>query len=255
MLPGSVNAEWKRFADGIPVIMAIPTDGSLVFLCTFESKNSIEQPEIGEAGVCSNNNFISGKFGNAYLAEHKNNFKVVFPKSIIPAKQGCIEFWAKLYHCSGAIQYSTFFFIAGESPTDIKKKKYWRMALTDNDGWGFGGLAARCANGSSGTGDYGHYTYESVLGDPTVWHHYAVVWSSSGVPGSPYNMQIFLDGKMHGDCLVDYVPITYNPDIFNAPEQNDFQVLWTWVPGGAVAIDNMKIWNYPKVEFKYRFHH
>ncbi|NPV02055.1 MAG: hypothetical protein HPY53_11810 [Brevinematales bacterium] len=235
------------------VVKSATFTSQLLFWCKFESKLSIDTPEIGPSGICSNDSFGPGKYGNAYVADSSEKYGVVFPKSIIPPTQGCIEFWGKLTGCSGNISYNTYFFNAGDGSTDITKKKQWNMVITYNDGWGFGGLASRCANGGAGTGDYGSYTYEGILGDPTAWHHYALVWSSTGVPGSSYNMQIFLDGVKHGDCLVDYVPITYDPYIFNAPLTNNFFLLWTWEPNGTVAIDNLKIWNYPKVNFSDRF--
>jgi hypothetical protein len=212
------------------------------------SQTEVENSEIGLDGTFSGGGFGPGKFGNAYVVDVTGSPLVTFPGGVVPPYRGVIEFWAKLIDLPSAIPW-------GAHPTFasiiIPNVTNFNIGLNSNDGTGNGGLTA-VAGGwfTTGTGSYGSWTYEQVLGVGQAgdWHHYALVWNKDGIPGvadGTKKLAVFLDGEL-------------NSGRWHTPNQN----WWPPIGGqlglvssenplirGICAIDNIKIWNYARTNF------
>lgn len=225
---------------------------SLVLYCTFDDVNSITQPVNGLGGTFLADtiaNFTIGKVGNAYFADKYDHFLVQFPKEVIPANKGCIEFWARLTNPPQYIYNTPTFFFAGNDPYVANYSYY--LTFSWNNGKAGGGLCAHSGfNGFSATGYFENsYSYESIIGETNAWHHYALSWDINGVQGSSWRMQMYVDGIPHGSCQV-IEGENWDPSSLPSPDGTTL-----WILGffgfyeGSVAIDEFKIWNYAKTDF------
>ena len=232
---------------------------SLMLYCTFDVVSSIINPVTGPGGTFNANpetNFTTGQIGNAYMANYMEDKLVIFPKEVIPFNRGCIEFWAKLTDMPEYISLGTSPGFFWALPDPYGEMQYMIM-FNGNDGWGGAGLTARAGVNSAGyaaassTGCWWYgYTYASILGDVNAWHHYALSWDICGVPGSQYKMQIYLDGIPIGDNGIncdggERTPINLDQLTSGALYILDFM----YMEQGSAAIDELKIWNYPKTQF------
>ncbi|MCX7725969.1 MAG: hypothetical protein N2053_03870, partial [Chitinispirillaceae bacterium] len=80
--------------------------------------------------------FVEGKFGKAYMGTLSEGDYATFPKEVIPLKEGCIEFWAKIEGFSGVIPWGgtpIFFHTSLDSQEFI-------LHFNGNDGEGNGGI-------------------------------------------------------------------------------------------------------------------
>jgi hypothetical protein len=92
-------------------------------------------------------------------------------------------------------------------------------------------------------------TYSGILGDPTAWHHYALVWDETW--SEPQRALLFLDGNEVSDYWQDRAPSTLD-DPANYPSQV-FRVIQSSEGQGSIAIDNLVIRNAARLDFSDRF--
>lgn len=123
---------------------------------------------------------------------------VSFPKGVIPADSGKIEFWAKLEGFSGIIPWGgtmPYFFMIMDGVTT------YSIGFNGNDGIGNGGLVGSAGNYSVGTGTWDDtWTYEKIFGEGKVseWHHYTFIWNRNGIPGlSEKRVAIYIDNELN----------------------------------------------------------
>lgn len=173
---------------------------------------------------------------------------VSFPKEVIPVEGGKIDFYAKLSGYSGSIPVggvAPYFFLI----SDGTERSYF-LGFNSNDGAANGGLTGGAGKSHrTGTGFFGDYSYEEVLGSGTVgdWHHYVFQWNKNGIPGvdnGARKVAIFIDGTLHSGnwTVVSGTPGSFDP-FDSCPT---FNLLTIGNPGtvsGGVAIDELKIYD------------
>ena len=191
-----------------------------------------------------------------------NAAEVPFPTGLMQP-QGCIEFWGKI---PGATKETTFpdggnpqFFAMGVGKWVNTFVKY-----TANDGMGTGGLHADLPGSayvSTLPSWSGSARYPDFLGDPSAWHHYALVWSDQGLDAASKALgrrvvsALYVDGR-----LVNPAYGTNGPDrakFLSEFVNNPVVLAFPIVPGRQLAwqnrvdcmIDDFKIWNFPKTDF------
>ncbi len=128
------------------------------------------------------------------------------------------------------------------------------MGFNANDGVYSGGLCGRANPYTVGTGNYGSWSYESILGAGQVeaWHHYALVWNENGISGvldGSKKLAVFLDGQLNSS---KWMPEGAT-NSFDTITNGSFRLLINHLTQGASYIDNLKIWNYAKTNFADRF--
>jgi hypothetical protein len=176
-----------------------------------------------------------------------------FPSNIVPISAGTIDFWAKLEGFSGGIgvgQQITFF-TAGTPPVGGQTKTAWMMAFNANDGSGNGGLTG--AAGSmymTGTGGFGGYSYEQILGAATVnaWHQYTLKWKAAGLPNAggvvepDRKLEIYLDGVLNSTRIyhTDGTPGGFQP---LTGAQFDLVMTQLATLPGKVSLDEFKVYD------------
>jgi hypothetical protein len=213
------------------------------------SRDEIGASRVGAAGIYKGGSFGDGKFGGAFVAAHNEPLMVTFPADAMTADAGCIEFWARLNDFPRELAW-------GQNPTLMRLRasdNQFILHLNGNDGNSRGGLCAQAGPiGGCGTGRYGAWTYEQVLGAGKVgqWHHYALVWDKKGIDGvanGNRRVAIFLDGVLHA---------SEEGNASAAMPSMDGAVLELFynqhVGQGSVSFDNLKLWNYAKTEFSDR---
>jgi hypothetical protein len=186
----------------------------------------------------------------------QESFGVTFPLDVVPTSAGCIEFWAKLVDFPQSLPWFKDPGLIGAGNKDTDPLLRFNL----NDGLSDGGLCARLPGfGSAGTGLFGYWTYARVLGTEAEnvgdWHHYALVWDSSGIPGvsgGTARIAVFVDGQLNTGLWNG----TINPPgPLLLPAEGRLGLLWKPrdTPSGSIVFDNLKIWNYAKTCFNDRF--
>ena len=177
---------------------------ALLYHCTFDSPSSISRPAAGPAGAFLGGEFVPGKKGRALLVKARTPAaEVPFPTGLMQP-EGCIEFWARI---PGATKETRFpdggnpmFFSMGVGKWVNTFVKY-----TANDGFGTGGLHADLPGSayvSSLPSWGGTAAYPDFLGDPSAWHHYALVWSEKGLDAASEALgrrvvsALYVDGRL-----------------------------------------------------------
>jgi hypothetical protein len=234
----------------------------LLYHCTFDDATAIERPAVGPAGKFLGGQFIPGKKGNALLVKAGTPAaEVPFPTGLMQS-QGCIEFWGKI---PGATKDATFpdggnpqFFAMGVGKWVNTFVKY-----TSNDGFGTGGLHADLPGSayvSTLPSWSGSARYPDFLGDPSAWHHYALVWSDQGLDAASEALgrrvvsALYVDGKLvnpaygtngpdRAKFLSEFVD---NPVVLHFPVVPGRQP--EWQNRVDYLIDDFKIWNFPKAD-------
>jgi hypothetical protein len=224
---------------------------SLILYCTFDDVNSITNPVTGPGGTFNANpetNFITGQVGNAYVANYMEDKLVFFPKEVVPAKRGCIELWARLFDMPYFITWGASPALFGPMSWDIWPR--YNIQFNGNTGLGGAGLAGCAGNGEVATNCWWYdYSYSSIIGDVNAWHHYALSWDMCGVPGSQNSIQIYLDGIPLEASMIDCDGGNHTPTAFDAITDDFFIICFQFVEQGSAAVDELKIWNYPKTQF------
>ena len=229
----------------------------LLYHCTFDDASAIEHPATGPVGTFLGGAFEEGKIGNALRVRKGLSSAIVhFDKGVLQPR-GAIEFWAKIendrdhFGDGGDPRFFMMETVPGSETV---------FQLAANDGCGRGGLSIYHQGLSAASEDHCLYpaAYDSVLSGQTKgWHHYALVWDESGIPGLDGSVALaaFIDGTripLHGDTGLAKAPrmaarfrenpatlfFSLNPELnrgFN--NKTDF------------LIDDFKIWNFPKTDF------
>ncbi len=240
-------------------------NNNLVLWNTLGSQNEIENSSVGLNGSFNgsgNAQFVAGISGNAIMAVPIFSIgtapcalpeisvpvsPVSFPKEVFPVNAGKIDFYAKLTGFSGSIPVggvAPHFFLIYDGSF------IYHMGFNANDGAGNGGLVGVAGHSFlTGTGLYGSYTYEQILGAGQVgdWHHYVFQWNKDGIPGIDNGQQklaIFIDGVLNSGRwqVADGSPGTFG-SFTSCPTLN---LITTGNPGdvnGQVAIDEFKIFD------------
>ena len=176
----------------------------MLYHCTFDSPSSITRPAAGPAGRFLGGDFVPGKVGSALRVRKGLSSAIVpFEKGMF-GPRGTIEFWAKIENdreTYGDGGDPRFFMM------ETKPGSETVFQFAANDGCGRGGLSVYHQGISVASAEQCQHParYDAVLsGDRNGWHHYALVWDESGVPGTsgPNAVAVFLDGRrvpLHGD--------------------------------------------------------
>ncbi|MBN1583924.1 MAG: hypothetical protein JXA89_24665 [Anaerolineae bacterium] len=229
-----------------------PPIDKLVLWNRLGSEAEVLNSQVGPGGTLLGGSFVEGMFGNAFSANYTQDQMVTFPKEVISTNAGAIEFWAKLTDFPSTIN-------AGHRPGFFQINDGYsgfQLFFDRNNGAGHGGLCGNVGHGfHCGTGAFGSWTYESVLGtgQQEAWHHYALVWDKDGIAGvdnGTRKVAIFLDGQLNCTLWKDY----YGSSVEWLPlTSGELGLIYNWANYGTVAMDNIKIWNYAKTDFSDRF--
>ncbi len=234
----------------------------LLYYCTFDDAQSIARPAAGPAGKFLGGEFVPGKVGNAlFVKAGTHAAEVPFPTGLMQP-EGCIEFWGKIPGATKVTRYpdggNPQFFAMGVGKWVNTFVKY-----TSNDGMGTGGLHADLPGSayvSTLPSWSGSARYPDFLGDPSAWHHYALVWSEKGLDkasealGRRVVSALYVDGR-----LVNPAYGTNGPDrakFLREFVDNPVVLAFPIVPGRQVEwqnrvdylIDDFKIWSVPKFD-------
>ena len=250
------------------VVSSAPTTEppKLLYHCTFDEAQSVERPAAGPAGKFLGGEFVPGKVDNAlFVKAGTHAAEVPFPTGLMQP-QGCIEFWGKIPGATKETRYPD-----GGNPTffamGVGKYVNTFVKYTSNDGFGTGGLHADLPGSvyvSTLPSWSGSASYPEFLGDPSAWHHYALVWSDKGLDAASEALgrrvvgALYVDGK-----LVNPAYGTNGPDrarFLREFVDNPVILAFPIVPGRQVEwqnrvdylIDDFKIWSAPKMDFGLR---
>jgi hypothetical protein len=254
---GGLGGQWADLTDSaINVPNSTPygvVETSMLLLWNkLGSSAEIESSAVGLDGTFGGGGSVPGVFGNALLVNHAQESLVSFPKEVLLTDAGTVEFWAKLSGFPADIGWEghpDFFIIHDHQST-------FSIGLNGNNGAGSGGLTGGAGiNNSTGTGSYGSYTYEQVLGtgEADDWHHYALVWDKTGIAGVADGSQtvaVFLDGEQESGRWQYFGNSAFEPLAAGELVLVDFQ---KWGAGETVAMDNLITWGFAKTDFSDRF--
>ena len=228
-------------------------ENGLVFHCTFDDESEIATPRVGPGGVFRKGEFLKGKNGKAlFLPARTSGAKFGIPDGTIGAA-GTIEFWGKVDDEGPFSSYGCprFFQICSpESNAEISQD--WNA----NNGLGGSGLTFRIdglpvLNASRPT-ESSSVRRRLPTTPPAGWHHYAIAWDAKGIgPSSEHSAVVYLDGQ----------PVLSSP--FNPKWPGPAKLAagaTLFIPTRedrmpdyarhAYAIDDFKIWNRAKTDFK-----
>lgn len=249
----SVNLEHIKQLDVVLAGRAFSQKG-LVLWNRLGSENDVNNSRVGPGGKLNGGHFVPGRFGQSLELNMQEQFGVTFPVDIMSASAGCIEFWAKLVDFPQVLPWGAKPGLIGMG--DKEDNRGFMLQFNGNDGASNGGLCACLGGiGSAGTAQYGSWTYARALGTEAVgeWHHYALVWSSGGLPGvadGTRRVAVFVDGRLNtGSWNGTVIP----PGPLVIPNEGRLGLLCHQSQSsGRVAFDNIKIWNYAKTDFSDR---
>jgi hypothetical protein len=220
----------------------------LLFWNKMGSDAEIGESMKGPGGTRRGGRFVPGIDGNAAEAGCEEGGFIEFKDVPVKRSEGCIELWAKFsnppFSLGAGANPFLFRLVAGGVNFDI--------AFTGNNGNSGAGLSGvvDCL-AVAATGPMGEWTYDRAIGGSSVqqWHHFALVWSLQGLPGVSDGMQrvvVLVDGKPNSTqwMMVDSTKAT--ADEISGPLT---LMLNQHMNRGAVAFDEVRIWNYPKTDF------
>lgn len=239
-----ISALTPTTAQATPAAQSPTNEPGLVLWNGLGSQAEIEDSFVGLDGSYLGGQFTSGKVGGAYIVNYNENELVRFPYQVVPTEEGTIEFWAKLTNVPAVLRW-------GENPSLIKivdsAGTGFGVHLNGNDGAGGGGLCGRASfRYTACTGRYGTWTYAQVLGDVNAWHHYALVWSKTGLLGnSQLHTALYLDGQFNSTYWytgggAGFIPLLDGELVLNFNQH---------LSQGTITFDELKIWDYAKREF------
>jgi hypothetical protein len=230
----------------IPQRIQAPQPG-LVLWNRLGSQSEIESSEAGPAGQWNGKGtFVGGVYGNAIELGGDQQLALSFPADVISPEAGCIELWAQLVAFPPALEW-------GQRPAFFTADGLGIILyLNGNDGCARGGLCANAGRaGGCGTGPFGAWKYEAVLGEGRIgdWHHYALVWNLGGIPGIADGKQtvaVFLNGRLHASARND-------GGAGPPPKGGRLALMRNQGGVGRVRLDDLKVWNWAKTDFADRF--
>lgn len=214
-----------------------------------DSISEVEQSTIGPGGMVSGGTFVPGVFGNAFLANPDEDGLVSFPVWSMLTHRGTIEFWARLMTPpTGPIG-------AGDRPRFVDlpwADSHYAIGFTADDGMGNAGLVG-CAGAMSAVGfdqSPNVFTYADILGASGVmsWHHYALTWDDTVVPGLGQHTALYIDGVMVAKHWVDTLEHGFPP-----LEDGVIRLITNDNTQGSVLMDNLIVWDFAKSDFSDRF--
>lgn len=214
-----------------------------------DSISEVEQSTIGPGGMVSGGTFVPGVFGNAFLANPDEDGLVSFPVWSMLTHRGTIEFWARLMMPpTGPIG-------TGDRPRFVDlpwADSHYAIGFTADDGMGNAGLVG-CAGAMSAVGfdqSPNVFTYADILGVNSVinWHHYALTWDDTVVPGLGQHTALYIDGVMVAKHWVDTPQHGFPP-----LDDGVIRLILNDNAQGAVLMDNLIIWDFAKSDFSDRF--
>lgn len=240
------------------------TNRDLVYSCDFETAASIPGYKAGS--------LVPGKSGMAlHVPDHTSAAKFDLPAGSIGPK-GTIEFWGKIDEGARMTEDGCprFFEII-----DMVSKREISQDWNSNNGCGGSGLTFRIHGVPvMVSSDYGKYSYASILGDMTAWHHYALVWDADGLDvsgpppvrrsasGKTYSLPAPGSGKstkpkaavlVDGRCIMTSYSDTWDGTPFSAltttlffPCREDEMPRYGRV---GYTIDSFRIWKSAKLKF------
>lgn len=236
---------------------------SVVLWNKLGSDTEIINSEIGPGGEKTGGSFEPGpfpNFGQAYVNGDPGAFALTFPaNSVVSKSKGTIEFWAKLNNFPSALfDYVSLF----DSASSVHGPPYfgWRIGFGTNDGCAGGGLSVRAGVATddycTGLVETATKTFtqssslDSILGDRTAWHHYAMVWDEMGISQlGGKKVYLYLDGNLIATpYYLDGSPYG------SIPSGSRFGLSFLYnITGASIAVDNLIIWDDVKTDFSDRF--
>ena len=235
---------------------------TLLYHCTFDDAQSIARPAAGPNGTFLGGDFVPGKVGNAlFVKAGTHAAEVPFPTGLMQP-EGCIEFWGKIPGATKETRYPD-----GGNPTffsmGVGKYVNTFVKYTSNDGLGTGGLHADLPGSayvSTLPSWSGSASYPEFLGDPSAWHHYALVWSDKGLDAASEALgrrvvsALYVDGKLVNPAYGTNGPdrarflseFVDNPVVLAFPLVSGRQP--EWQNRVDYLIDEFKIWSVPKFD-------
>jgi len=221
------------------------SDG-LVFHCTFDDETSASSPAVGPAVKLELGKIIKdkGKSGGALsVSPGIAGAEIVFPEGMFGA-EGCIEFWANM--TSGKTEFST-----GGDPRffvlfDGNGMEKGHLEFSSNDGCGTSGIGGQLfgVHIASNRGCSHMMPYSDVFKgeDYNGWHHYAYVWTPTGV-------SIFLDGKelCHANGHINDETVRSYAITMDIPLNR--RTGKSYNNKSSFMMDELKIWNRAKTDF------
>ena len=219
--------------------------GNLIFHCTFDSPEAVLKPTVGPEGTLGNATLTEGKIGMAmHVPRYGSAGLFRFPQAFLKSS-GCIEFWAKI-----DVSKDTF----GDCDPRlfairIRQNYLLFLEFSSNNGRGAGGLHVHMLGmGAASSRRSGNHTYSELLGETVDgWHHYAVSWDDKLT--TPL---VFIDGRLvpmevSYQGLLKKSIFEENATVLSLP--NDPSIDNGTQPQSSFTIDELKIWDYCKVEF------
>ena len=174
----------------------------LLYHCTFDDAAAIERPAAGPSGKYLGGDFVPGKQGTALrvyadVPAAQTAFK---PGDL--GRRGMFEFWAKMEEATMETVFGDggnprFFCLWADLDKPGANPRSTYLQWSGNDGSGRSGLCAMVSGCTATSEDgWGMRRYPAFLGNPSDWHHYAVVWDENGVFGSSSVVAVYVDGKL-----------------------------------------------------------
>lgn len=232
----------------------------MTFHQTFDDAAALLQPAMGPSGQLPASvtpTFAPGVSGNAYYVTKATSGALVYPGSIVPADRGTIEVLARVSVLSDTVPWgdAPYFFFGVNNATcnrcipgcDLVQKpvcQTYLMGFNGNDGCGGGGLVAAAGNRLASSNNYAEKTrYADLLGatGTQTWHRYTLTWDAAGLWGTGTHVQMYVDGAPVG-CEECHFSLPYQELSFAQPAT--LMLGYIQVDGYAVALDELKIWNY-----------
>lgn len=227
------------------------SNSGLVLWNRLGSTNEVQQSVVGDYGTLNAGRFVPGRFGNALELNMQQEFGATFPIGALTNSAGCLEFWAKMDDFPSVLP-------TGASPGLIGcgmpgQSDGFVLFFSANDGNAKGGLCVRSALGVIGTGGYGYWTYSAAIGGNIAdWHHYAVTWNATGIPGvgdGTRKIVTYVDGGVNSSRNT----FSSASRFVDLPPTGRFGLLnHQTLVNGRIAFDNLKVWNYAKTDFSDR---
>jgi len=234
-------------------------DPRLIYWNTFDSKEDAQNPKAGVTTQLHGGAFVPGRVGNALHTQGKTDVaSFTIPPGFVASK-GCVEFWAKIDTDADVVAHVpgwTLRFLLG----GINGRwSLFKLEFAANNGMGAGGFTASLPSSIYGTHRFGSsYSFKRVLGENYAdWHHYALVWDDDeglNIPGVQHRPRgaLFINGK--------HASIQTVPDDPSGKTgmgrfyESGMDIIIAGLPTTLgithpFAIDELKIWNYAKMDF------
>lgn len=247
----AIDSAFLRRISCVPLRRGAAGREGLVLWNRLDSEQDVVASVVGPAGKLNGGRFVDGKFGKAIELNMREQMGVTFPFELLSTPAGCVEFWARAIDFPARQTDGATPGLIGFTPAEPGDG--FMLFFNANDGNANGGLCLRSGMAYVGTGGFGSWTYERAIGGSiSEWHHYAMVWSSAGLPGIG-------DGKRKGATFVDGV-LNSNHGFFGEADRLNVLPAGTrfgllnhqGLTSGRVVFDNLKVWNVAKTDFSDR---